>query len=498
MDQPNDDIMSVIDTNLDKVEELGDYITWDRTGPVDVPGALVAAADVIGPYSSLDDYTAFVNALLGRKTIVQNAKLNWWDAPMPPAKLVFKITDEGGTSDIAGFFKDADKGDIYYDWVTLDLSPLVQEVVYTNPFYQIMIPASNLIPPFINNGGYDWDSWDVNYGPYPFWDIINQLENGDTPADPQHPTKVEVYTDNHGEAMVWLNGDWNLDWANSLAFWTQAGAYDIPTGTVVANTTAKAMADYPYLRKHIPAATNNTAVTKSWTWGKDVRGADKHKYNDGSLDPIETRMVYDVVGFNGTMKVAFIWVTDRDGMAAVGEAINWNLDEAKIDTTVSGTVTLDLGGGETSNVVIDAGFLADTNGSLVDSDEQWGVSSTKSPGDNELALWADKWPADSCNHAVAAIVVFDSQPDILNLHIALDEGTQIGTIHRDTDIDFGGLEGIMLGDANGDGGVDMGDVTKIERMILGLDNPSANADANQDGDVDMGDVTKTERLILGA
>ena len=42
----------------------------------------------------------------------------------------------------------------------------------------------------------------------------------------------------------------------------------------------------------------------------------------------------------------------------------------------------------------------------------------------------------------------------------------------------------------------MADVTKVERMIMGLDPPTPGADANGDGDINMGDVTKIELLIL--
>ncbi len=56
---------------------------------------------------------------------------------------------------------------------------------------------------------------------------------------------------------------------------------------------------------------------------------------------------------------------------------------------------------------------------------------------------------------------------------------------------------VIPGDANGDGVVDMLDVTKVERIILGLDDPTPGADANQDGVIDMLDVTKIERIILG-
>jgi len=56
---------------------------------------------------------------------------------------------------------------------------------------------------------------------------------------------------------------------------------------------------------------------------------------------------------------------------------------------------------------------------------------------------------------------------------------------------------VIPGDANCDGVVDIGDVTKVERIILGIDDPTPGADANQDGVINMLDVTKIERIILG-
>jgi hypothetical protein len=55
----------------------------------------------------------------------------------------------------------------------------------------------------------------------------------------------------------------------------------------------------------------------------------------------------------------------------------------------------------------------------------------------------------------------------------------------------------MPGDANGDGVINIGDVTKVQRIILGLDPPTIGADANLDGVIDMGDVTKIMLIILG-
>jgi clostripain len=55
----------------------------------------------------------------------------------------------------------------------------------------------------------------------------------------------------------------------------------------------------------------------------------------------------------------------------------------------------------------------------------------------------------------------------------------------------------LPGDANGDGAVNAMDITKIERMIAGMDIETAGADANGDGNVNAMDITKIERIIAG-
>ena len=55
----------------------------------------------------------------------------------------------------------------------------------------------------------------------------------------------------------------------------------------------------------------------------------------------------------------------------------------------------------------------------------------------------------------------------------------------------------LIGDANEDGVVNMGDATMVMRIILGLDSPTPGADANGDTIINMGDMTKIEMIILG-
>jgi len=55
----------------------------------------------------------------------------------------------------------------------------------------------------------------------------------------------------------------------------------------------------------------------------------------------------------------------------------------------------------------------------------------------------------------------------------------------------------LPGDANGDGQVNAPDITKVERIIVGLDTATPGADANQDGKINALDITKVERIIAG-
>jgi streptogramin lyase len=55
----------------------------------------------------------------------------------------------------------------------------------------------------------------------------------------------------------------------------------------------------------------------------------------------------------------------------------------------------------------------------------------------------------------------------------------------------------MAGDANGDGVVNALDITKVERIVVGLDSETPGADANGDGVVNALDITKIERIIVG-
>ena len=55
----------------------------------------------------------------------------------------------------------------------------------------------------------------------------------------------------------------------------------------------------------------------------------------------------------------------------------------------------------------------------------------------------------------------------------------------------------MVGDANTDGVVDAGDITKVKRIIFGMDEATPCVDANGDGVVDAADITAIKMIVFG-
>jgi len=317
-------------------------------------------------------------------------------------------------------------------------------------------------------------------------------------------------------------------------------------GEIVGFTTVQAMADYPYLRKH-QAILSNT-IQKTWVWGGQVLGADSHLHPfkpANAINPLNTRMVLTVGTYTidptsgehpnqdgtSTKKMAWIWVTDRDGRqnGVNGDTVEWSLSSSLGSAVINWVADPSDPTGETplfthgvseytpemENIDLEGGFLANSGGHLTDEIGFTGVCKLRPPTDAEAALFLKFWgpevltpglnPAD---YVVAAIEIYDaSEMDdvdvtakIISDDYGLQPGEQAYVIYR-TNVDFTMADPlddpVIYGDANIDGEVNMGDVTAVERIILGLKINNSSADANLNGKTDMGDVIKIERMILG-
>jgi len=489
------------------------------------------ATPVIGPFSpglevmtltgwvlSMTSPDHVVDSVRQIKTVVPNHVVDAWDAPMPPAKIIFNILDGNG------YFKATNKADIYVD-----------ATGYTNPFYAELIPAHWAIPAFgdgANTTGYSWNSFVSTYGPYVFWTQILLPSN----ASDELPTEFEVYSDNHGEAMAYLNGDYNLDLKGLGLIKGKDGA-DISEGTVVGTTTLSAVADYPYVLGDEQSITSNT-VEKTWLWGGIVLGIDAHTYADGSTTPASLNILSagtytqtignpgDALG-KGTSNdhVIFVWACDRDGRQAgmIGARVDWTISNgsAYFQTfhAVNNLNWVSAYNEITQNIFLNNnGFLDGTNGVLTGTGIiKTGYSFMTAPNKYERQLFFKNWPAlyddptgvKPINFAVAAIDIYQTDATDITIQTNIS-GTDFGyTGHPVGEVDFqtnllGGNTGvyplddpIVAGDANNDGKVNAADITACERIIMGLDPVDVNADTNMNGVVDMGDVVKIIRIIRG-
>jgi hypothetical protein len=316
--------------------------------------------------------------------------------------------------------------------------------------------------------------------------------------------------------MVYLNGNWNLN----PDLFTFKGL-DIPFGSTVGSSTAVAMADYPYFRKHSKLVSNT--VTKTWTWGGMVLG--------GSSDPMVISVGdYSIANKTGVFpnesstsndKMVFIWATDRDGKAAgvLGTQVDWLITGGaripNVNAPGDGVNGVSSYNDVTKGIGLTNGFLKGTGGILTGSlDGTQGRSWMRLPNAAEKQLFnkfvadgafppigADGNPLNPDNFVVAAIDLLDATQTTINTVTETLTGPDKGTLVYFTTVDFNLVHPLddapKFGDANVDGKVTMADITAIERIILGLAKGNINADANNNNKINMGDVVKAERIILG-
>jgi hypothetical protein len=331
---------------------FGDDDAYDRWG-----GSIGGCSNVAGPYSVLADpgcgntKAPHVNGGF-RHTTFPDGTVNWQDASMPPAEAQLVI-------DGTGFIKAADKNSIYTNT--------------NNIFADTHIPAE----PWIGisaDSNYLWRTWagGAKSGLYHFWTSLGDSEPslfGDDPlvscpqggndpdcvggvpivdgaGEPNGFTSITIYTDNNGEAMAWVNGDYNTDLSSCASDPADApdglGIFGIDgfyceNGTNVGTATLQATLDYPDKRKPNNREVDTNTITIDWTWGGE---------KEVDVQP------GDVLGGNTLSYFVVFHVLDRDGFCGpisgdsrgvspsfhpvLGEDVHWLIDDGDGGLIVDG------------------------------------------------------------------------------------------------------------------------------------------------------------------
>lgn len=433
---------------------------------------------ITDPVSCTDSKAPHVNGGF-RETVLDDDDVDMWDAPMPPALITLTLSG-------SGFLKGADKADVY--------SPTTNE----NPFYVTHIPSDPYIPPFNNDGtGYLWNTWGAggNSGLYDFWtdlaDVGNPIDgNGDGATDGWD--MIRIYTDNHGEAMAWVNGDANLtfDDCDTSAAGTDPdlnivllnGVY-CELDDVVGTSTITAVADYPDKRKHFPLQSDPVTVT--WTWGgiKQVTiepgESDQFNYvvlhitdrdgfcgNSPSLNPVLGETVEFLIDSPDG-----IIVPDADGVAAAMEvSVSPDLKSAVTQTFNTATnptlAQATLVTGECQAWIhVSSSLLAQVNVLVTAHDPEGTVTfdviinEPPTPPATTTRIWGDV----DCDGDVDSVDALKILRNVAGLEVSQADGCP--ALGETTQVD--GAEAVW-GDVDCDGDADSVDALKILRHVAGL------------------------------
>jgi len=403
MDTPIDDIVSWLDEDGDQVETLGDYgepACWEYP-PF---GDIVAQWDVIGPFSKLEpvnedgtswdvtqqpavpadgnEIDEFGFASFCRTTVVPDGLMTPEDANMPPAEILFAVTDG------SGILAQVNKANLYQIPEVCDTDT---GVVYTNPYYWQEIPANPIIPPMFGSGlaGYEWDSWDTNVnidGPYRFWDGLTVWTADEVNAMNIFgltvvPETLKTYTDNHGEA------------------WVEFTQKDFDSSTI------KALATYPYqLGDHMTVVSN--PVIKISENLKDIKIYVDDVMTDTTVDPIR--------------KWLLVFVRDYDGTPAVCEEADWLIDGpyGVIEALLANTC-----GACTNDCYVDAGFDVDCTDCFITLDGRTAWNCTRLMTAAEIAYFVDEGvfttATDADDYAITGLRILSSHKQNVDVKITI-------------------------------------------------------------------------------
>lgn len=275
-----------------------------------------------------------------RETTFPNGVIDDDDASMPSALVTFQLS---GSGYLIGTDKAGDPG-----------------------FDVTHIPAEPWLAPINQDGsGYLWNSWGgsgAKNGLYNYWTSLADHGQeviscgglgGPFVVSPGQPDPcgdgtgvatggyqmTKVYTDEHGVAMTWVNGDANLTFVDCATSAAAAGnnivllnGFYCESGDEVGDSTLSALVDYPDKRKHFAIAAEDVTIT--WTWGgkKTV-----------TIEP----------GENAQFNYVVIHLLDRDGFCGNSPSLHPVLGE-QVDFIIespNGTIFPDINGNEAEGPV---------------------------------------------------------------------------------------------------------------------------------------------------
>ena len=132
------------------------------------------------------------------------------------------------------------------------------------------------------------------------------------------------------------------------------------------------------------------------------------------------------------------------------------------------------------------------------SDESSSISSVEYRVDD--GIWTAATASDGAFDSLAEDYTFTTAALADGEHTVYVRATD-SVANTTAEVDYASdsftIQPVTPGDANGDGTVNVLDITRVERVIVALDPETSGADANQDGVINVLDITRIERMIAG-
>jgi len=230
-------------------------------------------------------------------------------------------------------------------------------------------------------------------------------------------------------------------------------------------------------------------------------------YNE--ISPGTYRVIQNVPGISGVTGSGYLTVLHFHVLGADGDSSAMTLSDGVLSNNLAEEITATWAGGSVA--------IADTNPPTVtitplspDPTENTTPTLTGTATD-ESNISSVEYKVDdgSWTAATASDGAFDSPSEDYTFTTAALSEAEHTVYVRATDaaanttaeVDYASdsftVQTAPPGDANGDGTVNVLDITRVERAIVDLDPETPGSDANQDGMINVLDITRIERIIAG-
>jgi len=230
-------------------------------------------------------------------------------------------------------------------------------------------------------------------------------------------------------------------------------------------------------------------------------------YNE--IGPGTYRVIQNVPGLSGVTGSGYLVVLHFHVLGAEGDSSDITLSNGMIASILAEEITATWAG--------DSVAITDNTGPVVtltplspDPTENTTPTLTgTATDDSDISSVEYRVDEGSWTAATASDGAFDSPSEDYTFTTATLSEAEHTVYVRATDsasnttaeVDYASdsftVQAVAPGDANGDGTVNVLDITRVERVITALDPETPGSDANGDGMINVLDITRIERVIAG-